>query len=181
MKKGKHLAGAAFLAVILFCLPVGKTSAYMTDSASLLNQMTPGNNTSRIVEDFPPVSPQNPEDDPVFQKTVQITAPAASGQNVDCYVRARILYSNSDIGNTVTLSGTDPAWIKGNDGYYYYTHKLREGETTAPLFTSLAIDSTKQNDRSKAYVKNFEVSIYEESVQAGSAQNYSAAWAAFRH
>ena len=117
MKKGKHLAGAAFLAVILFCLPVGKTSAYMTDSASLLNQMTPGNNTSRIVEDFPPVSPQNPEDDPVFQKTVQITAPAASGQNVDCYVRARILYSNSDIGNTVTLSGTDPAGFQGSIDY----------------------------------------------------------------
>ena len=78
MKKGKLFAGAAFLAVILFCLPVGKTTAYMTDSESLLNQMTPGNNTSRIVEDFPPVSPQDPEDNPSFRKTVQI--PAVSRQ-----------------------------------------------------------------------------------------------------
>lgn len=181
MKKGKLFAGAAFLAVILFCLPVGKTTAYMTDSESLLNQMTPGNNTSRIVEDFPSVSPQDPEDNPSFRKTVQITAPAAAGLNVDCYVRAKILYSNSDIGNTVTLSGTDPAWTRGNDGYYYYVRKLREGETTAPLFTSLSIDSGKQNNRSKAYVKNFEISIYEESVQAGNAKDYSAAWSAFRH
>ncbi len=181
MKERKGFAVLALLAAVLFCLPVGKTSAYMTDSTAVLNTMTPGNNTTRIVEEFPSTPPQDPETNPVFQKKVQITAPSGGGINVDCYVRAKILFSNSDIGDAVSLNGTDPAWLQGNDGYYYYTKKLCEGETTAPLFTSVSIDSGKLNERSRSYVDSFGISVYEESVQAGGAKSFSDAWKEFRH
>ncbi len=145
------------------------------------NVLTPGNNVTQIVEVFPPQTPQNIDSNPVFQKTVRITAPAASGVNVDCYVRARILYSNSDIGNAVTLSGKDASWVKAADGYFYYVKKVRAGETTAPLFTSVSIDSSRISDRRRKYIRDFSISIYEESVQAGNYAAYTAAWQEFLH
>ena len=157
----------------------GKTYAYLTDSDSVVNPVRPGCNETNITEDFPDTPPKDPEDSPVYNKTVTISAPKTSGYNVDCYVRARILYSNSDLGDAVILSGMDSSWVRASDGWYYYTKKLAEGGTTAPLFTKVQFDSSRLTRDTRKYAEDFSISIYEESVQAGSSTDYKNAWAGF--
>ena len=157
----------------------GKTYSFLCDSESVVNPVTPGCNESVIVEQFPNSPPKNPKDNPVYDKTVQISAPQIGGYNVDCYIRARILYSNSDIGNAAVLEGTGAGWVKGSDEYYYYTGLVSEGQTTAPLFTKVRLDSSKIPDDVSKYVKDFRISIYEESVQAGDSRDYKEAWSRF--
>ena len=167
-------------ALIAAGLPgIGRTSSYLTDSESVVNPVRPGCNETTITEDFPESPPKNPESGPVYNKTVTINAPKSSGYNVDCYVRARILYSNSDLGDAVILSGMDSSWVHASDGWYYYTKKLSEGGTTAPLFTKVQFDPSKLTRDTRKYAEDFSISIYEESVQAGSSPDYKNAWAFF--
>ena len=170
-----------FMAVILMTavLGAGRTYSFLSDSESAVNPVTPGSNESVIVEEFPDPPPQDPKDDPVYDKTVHISAPQIGGYNVNCYIRARILYSNSDIGNAVTLEGTDAGWVKGSDEYYYYTGLISEGQMTAPLFTKVRLDSSKIPENVSKYVQDFRISIYEESVQAGDSSDYREAWNRF--
>ena len=155
---------------------IGNTRAFLTDSGSAVNPVRPGCNETTITEDFPDGPPQNPEDDPVYNKTVAVSAPRNQGINCGCYVRARILYSNSGLGDAAVLSGMDGSWVYSSDGWYYCTMKLSEGETTPPLFTSVQLDSSKISADIQKYVEDFSISIYEESVQAGSSTDYRQAW-----
>ena len=157
---------------------ISLTNAYLTDHDSVINPVTPGCNETTITEDFPETPPKNPEDDPVYNKTVSISAPRIGGINADCYVRARILYSNSELGDAAVLSGMDSAWVY-EDGWYYYTKILAEGGTTAPLFTTVSLDSSKLSADAGKYAEDFRISIYEESVQAGSSRDYRNAWDIF--
>lgn len=173
-------------ALVLFALlitagvfGIKTTSSYFTDFDSALNPVTPGCNETEIIEEFPDTPPKNPEDDPVYEKTVRISAPSMGGANVAGYIRARILFSNSDLGKAVVLSGMNSAWVKEQDGYYYYTTPVKEGQTTAPLFTKVALDSSKISDNASKYVEDFSITIYEESIQAGKNQNYRDAWNCF--
>ncbi len=170
-----------FAAVLLITavFGVGKTYSFLSDSESAVNPVTPGSNESVIVEEFPDSPPKDPKDNPVYDKTVQISAPQIGGYNVDCYIRARILYSNSDIGNAAVLEGTDAGWVKGSDEYYYYTGLISEGQMTAPLFTKVRLDSSKIPADVSGYIQDFRVSVYEESVQAGDSKDYKEAWSRF--
>ncbi len=170
-----------FAAVLLITavFGAGKTYSFLSDSESAVNPVTPGSNESVIVEEFPDSPPKDPKDNPVYDKTVQISAPQIGGYNVDCYIRARILYSNSDIGNAAVLEGTDAGWVKGSDEYYYYTGLISEGQMTAPLFTKVRLDSSKIPADVSGYIQDFRVSVYEESVQAGDSKDYKEAWSRF--
>ena len=170
-----------FAAVLLITavFGAGKTYSFLSDSESAVNPVTPGSNESVIVEEFPDSPPKDPKDNPVYDKTVQISAPQIGGYNVDCYIRARILYSNSDIGNAAVLEGTGAGWVKGSDEYYYYTGLVSEGQTTAPLFTKVRLDSSKISEDISKYVTDLRISIYEESVQAGDSKDYREAWSRF--
>ena len=170
-----------FAAVLLITavFGAGKTYSLLSDSESAVNPVTPGSNESVIVEEFPDSPPKDPKDNPVYDKTVQISAPQIGGYNVDCYIRARILYSNSDIGNAAVLEGTDAGWVKGSDEYYYYTGLISEGQMTAPLFTKVRLDSSKIPADVSRYIQDFRVSVYEDSVQTGDSKDYKEAWIMF--
>lgn len=170
-----------FAAVLLMAavFGTGKTYSFLSDSESAVNPVTPGSNETVIIEEFPDPPPQAPKDDPVYDKTVQISAPQIGGSNVDCYIRARVIYSNSDIGNAAVLEGIGAGWVQGADEYYYYTGIISEGQTTVPLFTKVRLDSSKIPENVSKYVEDFRISIYEESVQAGGCSDYKEAWSRF--
>ena len=96
---------------------------------------------------------------------------------MDCYVRIALGYSNSDIGKAVTLKNLDTEnWVYKDDGYYYYKKLLREGECTTPLFTEVSIDSSRVEQSFLDTISEFEIQVYEESVQAEGAEDYEGAW-----
>ena len=167
-------------AAVAGLLVTGRAKAFLSDYASADNPVTIGYNETRIQEEFPGTPPVPVTDDPVINKKVQLQSPDPSGTNVDCYIRAYVLFSNAEIGNAVTLRGMDTtSWTKGADGYYYYTPVLKAGGLTTPLFTAVAIDSSRIDKDQLANVKDFQVSIYEESVQAEGAGGYQDAWSRF--
>ena len=103
-----------------------------------------------------------------------------SGQNqtsTDCYVRVAVGYSNSDIGKAVTMKNTDSEnWIYGDDGFYYYKKILREGEATTQLCTGFLIDHARVEKKYWKLLNEFQIQVYQESVEAGPFENYQKAW-----
>ena len=181
MKKAGMISRTLLLSAALSgLLLTGRTRAYLSDYAAADNPVTIGYNETRISEEFPDSPPVSVKENPVITKKVRIASPDPSGANVDCYVRAYVLYSNSDIGKAVTLGGMDTtSWTKGSDGYYYYKPVLKAGAQTTPLFSSVAIDSSRLDADDLAHVEDFRISVYEESVQANGSSGYQEAWKSF--
>ena len=106
---------------------------------------------------------------------------SVKGFQADCYVRMSLSYSNDDIGRGVKLTGLDTAnWVyNSQDGYYYYRKKISEGEKTTPLCTGFQIDPQKIDDTYRDSIKDFEINVYEEAVQAEGFSDYESAWRYF--
>lgn len=89
----------------------------------------------------------------------------------DCYVRARIVTSPENVLAAVSLTGTEDGWEYGDDGYYYYTRVLEAPEDenhptkTTALTKSYEIDTDRLVELGYDDI-SFEISVYEESVQA---------------
>ena len=135
-KKKVILASAVLLAI--GAVGYGGSSAYFSDYDNKPNTVTVGHNDTTIEEKFPDPTPKPVEDNPSYPKKVWVTNDGNGEALVDCYVRAEVTFSNSDIGQAVTLEGLNTAdWTLGGDGFYYYKHILKKGESTTPLFTGV--------------------------------------------
>lgn len=164
-------------------LGIGGTAAYLTYSDNTENVIAIGQNTTQIKEDFPEPTPVPLEENPEYTKKVFVanTSAEARGSQVDCYVRMSVGYSHSDIAKGIILQNLDTKnWIYGEDGYYYYIKPLAEGEVTTPLFTGFIIDSEKVEQDYLALIPEFEIQIYEESVQAEGFADYEQAWSSYQ-
>lgn len=155
------------IVAILLLLFIGKIGykfslAYQTDAASLKNHFTPGHNTTYFEESFPEQS-MIPGESKTIMKKVRICN-EKDGQNVACYIRAKVLYSTEDLG-TYTLRGTDSKWVLGKDGYYYYTKAVHPGEITGYLMTEVLIDGQTADLNSGNKEECLKIYIYEESCQ----------------
>lgn len=158
---------------------VGTTYAYFSDYDKTVNQFVVGRNVTEIEEDFPGPTPTPTDTGRKFKKVVQVTNNSEEEiANVDCFVRILVTFSNYDIGKAVTLIGLDTVnWIYNDtDGYYYYKKILKKGNTTTPLFTGFKIDDEKVDEQYLESIKNFQINIYEESIQSGEFTNYRTAW-----
>lgn len=160
-------------------LGIGGTAAYLTAFDQKENTVAAGCSTTGIEEEFPNPTPVPIEENPDFLKKVWVTNTSSGeeGFQVDCYVRASLGYSDSVIGKAVVLKNLDKEnWVYKNDGYYYYRHVLKEGESTSPLFTGFFIDSTKVEDLLPDQIGEFKIQIYQESVQASGYSDFEEAW-----
>lgn len=182
MKNRKKLA-AAGAAMLGFILGMGGTNAYLTSSDQAVNVIGVGKNTTTIEEEFPKPSPLPGDEDKEYSKTVWVANGTVQekGHSVDCYVRVSLGYSNDDIGRAVVLKQLDQKnWTKADDGFYYYKKILREGEVTTPLFSGIEVDSSKIEKAYLDQISDFEIQVYEESVQAAGFQNYESAWSFYQ-
>lgn len=163
-------------------LGVSGTFAWFTSFDKKENLLAVGHNTTTVTEDFPKPSPIPVSQNPKYKKTVSVAnrTSAENGFGVDCYVRVMLSYSNSDIGNAVTLLGLNTSdWEYRADGYYYYRKILKEGQQSTPLFTGFQIDPEKVTDVYRPWLDEFSIGVYEESVQAEGFQDDRSAWAYF--
>lgn len=175
---GRKNLNAGLLILAVAALGIGGTAAYMTSFDRAENTVAVGHNTTGTEEEFPNPTPTPVDKDPVFKKKVWVSnySPGEEGFSADCYVRLALGYSNSDIGKAVILENLDTVnWIY-RDGYYYYRHILKEGESTLPLFTGFSIDSSRLDDTYLEWIMDFKIQVYEESVQSAGFSDYEAAW-----
>lgn len=163
---------------VTFC--IGGTVAFFSDYDKAENRVAVGRNDTEIYEEFPDPSDPGDNETPEYKKTVWVgnTSQSEKGFNVDCYVRMSLSYSNWDIGKAVTLLGLDTAnWVyNSEDGYYYYRSILKEGEVTAPLFTGFRINRKNVDDIYQDMIDEFQINVYEESIEAADFADYQSAW-----
>ena len=150
MKKSyKNYLLIGIVAFLMLGSSVVGTMAYLTDTPEeVVNTFTLGNVTTEIEEIF------EKETNTTFKKEPKVKN---TGKN-DCYVRVRVVASPEE---ALELSGFDTVnWTeKKEDGFYYYKHVLKSGETTkTSLFNKVTVKDTS--------IDGFEVTVYQEAVQS---------------
>ena len=119
--------------VLILSAAIGGTVAYLIDqTGSITNTFTPAKVTPQVTEDFGNNVKNN----------VQIT----NTGDIPAYIRVKVVVTWKDAqGNvygaapvlgtdyTWQIPGTD--WVKGSDGFYYYTKPVPADEKTSILLT----------------------------------------------
>lgn len=176
MRKIKFSWKFLLIPILCVCACFGTygITAYLMDGDSLVNEFTNGSVTTEIEEDFPEPELVAGES---FTKDVKITNTGES----ECYVRARVEFSEDfqyeDNGNYVdyfTINFNTAYWVYNeNDGYHYYRNVLEKDETTESLFKTVNVDRNTPED---ILEEDFDIIVYQESVQAAGFSSYTAAW-----
>lgn len=157
MKENSRKAKIKIIGIVVLALvivaTVGVTIAlYTSQTNEVVNHFTLGNVTTEVIEDF------HDNGDNTFTKTPQVVNTGAN----DCLVRIRVSVTPATLPeNYLTVdykTGDSDDWYL-KDGYYYYKKVLKPGETTSPLFTTVAVN--KDMD----WI-DFDIILYHESVQA---------------
>lgn len=182
-KKKRRLPVWTAICALLICSCMGITVsyAYQTSHAKKVNHIGIGHNTTEVTEEFPE-PPPIPEEGKTYVKKVSVT----NSQSVPCYIRVAVNYSDSDIGNAATLEKLNKTeWIyiaEDEDpklgGYYYYNQVVQPAAATKMLFEGITI-SADADFSLQGPDAAFEVTVYEESVQAGEYTSYRDAWNQF--
>lgn len=130
------------------------TSAYLISNAQKVNTLNATEVTVSIEEDFE--SPKDPKPGDVIAKKPR----AVNTSSIDIYVRMRAEVSNSDLLEPIAIN---QSWTLKSDGFYYYNKVLKPGASTENLFDNVVIKS----DIEKEDIRNLDVLVYAEAVQAG--------------
>lgn len=134
----------------------GTTIAYLQSKTDpLVNSFTIGNVTTQIEETF------EKTEDWVFNKQPKVKNTGYDGEGNTCYVRVRIVASPENQLELHGFENYEKDWKKGEDGYYYYQHPLKVGETTCAVFDTIEVKEDYRNT-----IEEFEVTVYQEAVQA---------------
>lgn len=167
MRKDKNMKkiAAVLLIFVIAGISTGAVFAYLTAQDKTVNEITAADTDISISENFDPPKELNPGIS--IPKSVAVT----SHSSTDCYVRVLVRFSSLEAENFCESLQILNGWTKENDGYYYWGEKLKPGETTGKLFTSVKI---KQNAK-KEDLEDFEILVYGEAVSCGN-ESLKEAW-----
>lgn len=163
MIKLKHLnLYTAVPLLIIACILIPVTAAFMVSDNTLKNHFTVGFNNSNIEEKFGEYTEL--ESGKEYEKVIAVR----NNGNVPCYVRMFAETENPDTAINISIDFNSVNWTeKQNDGFYYYKKNLQPGVATEPLFSTIA---------AKSDVKDFRMICYSETIQS---EGYSNAQMAF--
>lgn len=146
MKKNLKLTLiGALLATVLGIGLVGSTFSYFTDVDAQGGSYPIGSVNTEIREETDGYAVKKP--------SVENTGKTA------CYVRMR--YSILQQG-LVTVNVPAQGWTDGGDGWYYYENAVAPGESTTPLFDTVALEEGREAQD----LAHLAISLYQEAVQS---------------
>ncbi len=173
MKK-KIAALVVFIAIAV--MSISGTMAYFTADSVATNVITAGNididllemqeGDDGLLEEF-----ENDQTGIMPGQTVSKIVTVANTGDYDAYVRVSVNQIVTLENGEISIEGNDLTtcdfnltdWIKGNDGFYYYSKPLAPGVETEPLFTKVAFDkamgNTYQNCSTTIDVKAYAVQV----------------------
>lgn len=182
--KGKSIILLVSLLLTL-CIAVGITLAYVIDKTGQVeNAFNGGNVTVTVVEEFP---------DSKVKKDVQIE----NTGDVDVYIRVKLNFTwvsetdSSTVYSTVPVENTDyvitygdkvetaenpvdtnPKWVKGDDGFWYYTSPVApKGKTEILIGECKLTDDANIPD---GYTLS--VNVISSAIQSTPAEAIESAW-----
>ena len=180
MKTKKPVALVALL--VLLCCTVAGTVAYLvTSTNSVTNTFTPAKVETEVTESFVE------DEGELVKSNVQIK----NNGNIDAYIRVAVVvnWANSAgevYGGTVPTDKGDNkdydltlkannGWIKGADGYYYYTHPVAPNGSTTAIFEEI-----KQLTSDPAEGYGLQVTILADGIQSEPTSTVASVWTAIQ-
>lgn len=160
--KNKKILSVFICTVTIIAVVTISAVAYFADRDAAKNKISIGKNDISIVENFS--TPDSIRSGDTITKT-----PVIRVSGTDCYVRVFCEFSDSNVNYAKLNFNTQDWTTKQADGYYYYKHKLTNGQQTKPLFTQVKIDDTVTDSE----IEPFDIIIYSESAQAYDTYNHS--------
>lgn len=152
------------LAALLILLAGGTTIyGWFTDQSRQINIFSIGMNEVNIEEDFP-----DPELKPGEKIKKEVTF--ANTGLVPMYVRACCLFSSREAQEGSRLLMGSSRWELAEDGYYYYKDIVKPQKRTEVLLYGLTWESQEE-------IKDFDLTVYTESIQAAGHENSREAFA----
>lgn len=149
---------AALALALVLTLTAGGTVAYLfTNTDAVTNTFTPANTGITIVENFDgevkeEITVKNTGDIPVY---VRVMLVASYQKEVNGKYEVCGSQHTPEVKVPDFTLGTD--WVKGDDGYYYYTKSVSaQGETGSLIATDSSITLTKDPDHD-GYVMHIDV------------------------
>lgn len=158
------------LVSLLVIIAVGSVSAYMADAKKKVNTFSIGYNEITTEEEF--------EETEKGKKTVKKPMARNTG-SVDCYVRGKVLLSDSRADDYFeyycedVLGFNTQDWVEADDGWMYYTSVLKVGEKTSPVFTHIKLSALIPDA-----LLDFTIDVVFESVQSNDFENAQDAFSA---
>ena len=170
-KSTLFLIAMCSLLLLSLCFATQKMYAYYLDTEEKNNILQIGYNETEINEDFE--KPAEIKSNTTFKKnpTVKNTG------TVPCYVRMYVEVNDSRIAQYTFMNFNTEDWTeRQSDGYYYYKKILNPNESTTPIFTTVNISDDNNVTKVIKEVDDFDIIVYEESVQSEGFTNYTDAW-----
>lgn len=175
--KSKNRPLIAAIGLTLF-LCIGGTTAYYTHWQQFQNQITLGENTIHITEEFEPLKEMELGKN-TYPNRISIT----NSGTVPCYIRVFVAFSDSSVRDTSRFSHDkhgdtffpcadysenlpedwtyiDPEADELLGGYYYYTSPVEAGDETTAL-----VERVETTFEEAADIVDYEIIVYGESVQ----------------
>lgn len=153
IKLSTVLVIAAALALVT---AIGGTMAWLTThSEGLTNTFTPADIKGTIVENFgdkttkKDVKIQNDSDVPVYVRVALVPTWVNAAQEPmaePCSMNDLLIKptaSAAGVSGEIFTPDSSSGWVKGADGYYYYTTPVAAGATTNPLFAEATVKADK--------------------------------------
>lgn len=168
VEKGKSKKSFIVICIIILVV-IGATIsyAYYTSRKQVENDMTLGFCEIKLMENYTP--PLEMAKGIEFQKEPYVT----NTGNVDCYVRAKSLVSDSRVEEALTIDYKSEDWTyNDSDGYWYYKKAIEPGESTEFLFTKVAIDEEAPD----LVLDGFDIYVYAESIQTVEGKTMMQVW-----
>lgn len=155
--------------MLILSAAIGGTVAYLIDqTGSITNTFTPANVTPQVTEDF----------DNKVKNNVKIT----NDGDIPAYIRVKVVVTwkkgndvygvapKLDTDYTWQIPGTD--WVKGSDGFYYYTKPVPAGEKTSILLTDCKLKESVKAPEGYS----LSVDIHAQAIQAEPTTAVTSAW-----
>lgn len=164
-KTSRKLPVLAICIVLLVCLTIGGTVAWLVSSTSPVeNTFIPGRVETEVTESF--------------DGTTKTAVNAVNKGNIDAYIRIKLVtYRVNEQGQQIGGTAEIPEFTLGEgwiakDGYYYYTSPVAPGERPAAnLAESITLTSYNDADGGKQVIE-----VMAEAIQSLPASTVADTW-----
>lgn len=165
----KHWIIFLILSLVLTCLFCSGIYAYYTDNESVTNKISIGGSHVSVQE----AAYSAPVPGKVWRSNIAVKNEGPSS----CYVRAKFMFTDGSMEQYFTVDKNESDWTyKAEDGYYYCSNVLDNGESTTALVDSI----TANADTDSIVISSASVIVYAESYQSEPFADYVAAWDYFK-
>lgn len=171
------LAAAVLLVSLVGIMGLRFVYAALTDYDQKTNDFQIANLRGDITEKFTPPTKDKPiQPGDVYPKEVKVT----NTSNAPFFVRVLVIPEvkskdgtllPSEIGKDIMVD-LDKNWVLGEDGFYYYLKKVSEKEETTPVFKTVKLVNTYEEDYEQA---DMQIALKSETVTSAG-DNYRKAW-----